>query len=121
MIQKILFVVFIFIFSACATVSVKRINLIDNMPELTAIEMRAGALLNVVGALQSQGMLAGQKADEVKRHYDIYYIYHIAASVDLAKGNPEFSDSMKRAQEALDKMEITLLSLAKNTNLQRGM
>jgi hypothetical protein len=56
--------------------------------------------------LLSLGGLSKDNAEDLKAHYDVYYVYYLAANVSLARGHMEsYLAHVKLAAGELDLME----------------
>jgi hypothetical protein len=83
-----------------------RDQLAANLAPLLKIERRAdqvkyySLLLDKVGALGEAG------ASALKNHYDVYYVYYLAANMHLARANIDtYQAHVKLAEKELDAME----------------
>ncbi len=95
---------------ACAQVSpMPRDQLTANLVPILKIEQRSSQMKNVIQVLGSVGTLNGQTLEELKGHYDVYFIYYSASTVYLAGGNvASYLAYVKLAEEELDAMEQLL-------------
>lgn len=95
---------------ACAQVSpLPRDQLTANLVPILKIQHRSSQMKNVIQVLGSVGTLNGQTLEELKGHYDVYFIYYSASTVYLAGGNMvSYLAYVKLAEEELDAMEQLL-------------
>jgi hypothetical protein len=63
-----------------------------------------------------------QDARELKEHYDVYYIYHNAATISLAEGNLRaYRDHLQVASNELDSMETKLKDVVEKSTHKQGL
>jgi hypothetical protein len=65
--------------------------------------------------------MSQESAQKLKATHDVYYVYYLAASVYLARGNLEaYLAHLKQAEKELDSMEAILKrDLSKLSELER--
>ena len=96
--------------AACAQIDpVPRDQLAANLAPVLKIEERAARVKHYSQMLGSMAGMSKEKSDHLKAHYDIYYVYWMAAIFHLARGNMEsYSAHVKLAERELDAMEKAL-------------
>jgi hypothetical protein len=89
-----------------------RDQLVKNLGPMRQIEERASRMTIVYQNLALAGWTS--KVDEMnfREHYDLYYIYHKAATVSLAQGDIEaYNAYLQSAKKELDGLETDMKGL----------
>jgi len=105
---------------ACSTVEpISRNQLAANIKPILEIEERIDQMRYYTKLLDSLGGISKEKLEDLKGHYDVYYVYYLASNLYLAEGNTEsYEAHVKQAQSELDAIEAILKDgLAKDWEL----
>jgi hypothetical protein len=96
--------------AACSQVQpTSRDQIAANLSPILKIEKRADRVKYYTQALGFTGRNGDEKGETLKSHYDIYYVYYLAATFNLARGNMEaYLANVKLADVELDAMEAIL-------------
>jgi hypothetical protein len=94
-------------FIGCAQINpAPRDQLIENLAPIRKIEREANKLSFVYEKLTLVGLVNDEDNKKIKEYYDVYYIYHKAAAVSLARGDVEsYNSYVNLADEELDRIE----------------
>lgn len=105
--RLILFLVFSVGLAACSQMKpIAPEDLAQNLGPILKIEKRLDQVKYYSQMLGKLGGMDDEKADDLKAHHDIYYVYYVAANVQLAKGDMEaYLAHIKLAERELDFME----------------
>ncbi|MGH7773349.1 MAG: hypothetical protein ACREQA_14075 [Candidatus Binatia bacterium] len=88
---------------------VPRDQLSANLAPILKIEKRADGVKYYTQMLRTVGEMSEEGAGKLKAHYDIYYIYWMAAVFNLANGNMDsYLANLKLAEKELNAMETIL-------------
>ena len=68
---------------------VPREQVATNLAPLLGVEKRFDQVKVYSQMIGTLGGISQEKAEELKGHYDIYYVYYLASNVYLAKGDME--------------------------------
>ncbi len=104
----------------CSTVEpISRNQLAANIKPILKIEERIDQMRYYTKMLDSLGGISKEKSEDLKGHYDVYYVYYLASNLYLAEGNTEsYLAHVKQAQSELDAVEAILKDgLAKDWEL----
>lgn len=95
---------------ACSQIPmISRDKLTANLTPILKVEERADEVKANTQILGIAGQITTKKIEELKTHFDVYYVHYLAASVFLARGSMEdFRTQIKRAETELDAMEAIL-------------
>jgi len=95
---------------ACSQIDVAPPNqLIANIAPILNVEKRADLIMYYVKVLDSMGGMSKERSEELKAHYDVYYVYYLASNVHLAGGKTEsYLAHLKLAEGELDAIETIL-------------
>jgi len=95
---------------ACSTVEpISRNQLAANIKPILKIEERIDQMRYYTKLLDSLGGISKEKLEDLKGHYDVYYVYYLASNLYLAEGNTEsYEAHVKQAQSELDAIEAIL-------------
>lgn len=109
---------------ACSQMNpISRDQLAENLHPILKIENRVDRLQYYTQMLDKLGAINKENVDALKTHHDIYYVYYVAANVQLARGNMEsYMAHVKLAEKELDLMEAMLkdkLSKLSESELKR--
>jgi hypothetical protein len=108
---------------ACSTMNpIPRDQLAANMAPILKIEKRYAQVSRYTKILGSQGWISEQQWEELKPHYDVYYVYYLGANFHLAKGNlNSYLEHIQMAERELDVIEAVLKdTLAKEREMDSG-
>lgn len=96
--------------AACSQVQpISRDQIVANLTPILNIEKRADRVKYYTQVLGFTGGNADERGEKLKAHYDIYYVYYMAATFNLARGNIEaYLADVKLAGVELDAMETIL-------------
>ena len=73
------------------------------------VEKRADRIRYYVKVLDSIGGMSKERSEELKAHYDVYYVYYLASNVHLAGGKTEYYLAhIKLVEGELDAIETIL-------------
>jgi len=105
--RLILFLVFSAGLAACSQIKpIAPEDLARNLGPILKIEKRLDQVKYYSKMLGNLGEMKGENADDLKAHHDIYYVYYVAANVQLARGDMEaYLAHVKLAERELDLME----------------
>ncbi len=92
---------------ACSQIApIPRDELAANLAPILKIEKRSDQIKYYTEMLLYLGGLSQDKAEDLKAHYDVYYVYYLAANVSLARGSMEsYLANVKLAEKEIDLME----------------
>jgi hypothetical protein len=92
-----------------------------NLAPMLRVERRADQVKYYSEMLLRMEGLSRESAQKLKSTHDIYYVYYLAASVYLARGNVEsYLAHLKQAEKELDAMEgILKRDLSRLSELER--
>lgn len=95
---------------ACSQVNpVSRDELTLNLAPVLKLERRIDQAKYYTNLLITSGGMSSDKAEDLKAHHDVYYVYYLAALVQLARGNIEsYVAHVRLAERELDAMEAVL-------------
>lgn len=108
---------------ACSTMNpIPRDQLAANMAPILKIEKRYAQVSHYTKILGSQGWISEQQWEELKPHYDVYYVYYLASNVHLARGDvTSYLAHVRMAEKELDVIEAILKdTLAKEREMDSG-
>ena len=96
---------------ACSQVNpVSRDELASNLTPILKLEKRIDQAKYYTHWLVNSGGMSNDRAGDLKAHHDVYYVYYLAAIVQLAGGNIEsYEAHVKLAENELDLMEAILI------------
>lgn len=96
--------------AACSQIAlIPRDQLAMNLAPILEIENRVSQISSSSQMLGLIGAISEEQADKLKTHSDVYYVYYLAANVDLAQGDIDsYRAHLELAQRELDEMEATL-------------
>ena len=109
--------------AACSqTAPVPRDQLAAYILPITKIEERSQRVVSAIQILSKAGLVENEVLEELKLHYDIYYIYHAASTIDLAKGDIQsYLAHIKLAEAELEGAEQLLKdSMIRGVESQMG-
>jgi len=109
--------------TACSAIGpIPRDRLAANMAPILEIEKRFNQVRYYTQTLSSLGWISEEKWEELKPHYDIYYVYYLASSIHLAKGEMKsYLAHVQMAEKELDVIEAILKDeLAKGQERDSG-
>ena len=90
---------------------VAREAVIADLKPIVEIEARAQAIGQILASASGSGMFDSPAAMGLKEHYDLYYLYHMAAAVHLAHAERQpFFEYVELARRELDAMESIMRS-----------
>ncbi|HWP59023.1 MAG TPA: hypothetical protein VNL14_14115 [Candidatus Acidoferrales bacterium] len=88
---------------------ITREELAANLGPLLRIERRAEQVKYYSVLLNGAGGIGEREAQALKDHYDIYYVYYLAANTNLGRGHLDaYRAHIKLAEKELDSMEAIL-------------
>jgi len=95
---------------ACSQIDPAPPNLlVANIAPILNVEKRADRIMYYVKVLDSMGGMSKKRSEELKAHYDVYYVYYLASNVHLAGGKTEsYLAHVKLAEGELDAIESIL-------------
>jgi len=95
---------------ACSQIDpAPRNQLVANIAPILDVEKRADRIMYYVKVLDSIGGMSKERSEELKAHYDVYYVYYLASNVHLAGGKTEsYLAHVKLAEGELDAIETIL-------------
>ena len=95
---------------ACSQITtISRGQLTANLAPILKIEERADAVKANTQILGLVGQITTKKVEELKTHFDVYYVHYLAASVYLARGSMEdYKAHLRQAETELEAMEAIL-------------
>lgn len=108
---------------ACSQATpIPRTQLAQHLEPILSIEKRVDHLKYYTDMLTKLGQINDENTDALKAHHDVYYVYYVAANVQLAGGNVQsYLAHVKLAESELDKMEAILKdNLSKYGESERG-
>ncbi|MGH7828850.1 MAG: hypothetical protein ACREP8_01610 [Candidatus Binatia bacterium] len=86
-----------------------RDHIAANLSPILKIERRADRVKYYARVLGFTGGNGDDKGEKLRAHYDVYYVYYLAATFNLARGNMDaYLASVKSATVELDAMETIL-------------
>lgn len=96
--------------AACSQIQpISRDQLAENIDPILKMERRLDQVMYYTKMLGTMGGLTQIKSKELKKHLDIYYVYYLASSVQLAKGDlMAYQAHVALAERELDVMEMIL-------------
>lgn len=95
---------------ACSQVNpISRDQLAENLAPILRMERRVDQVKYYTQMLAYLGGISSEKTEDLKAHHDIYYVYYVAANVQLARGDMEsYLAHVSQAERELDLMEAIL-------------
>jgi hypothetical protein len=95
---------------ACTPIDpIPRNQLAANIKPILKIEERIDQMRYYTKVLDSLGGITKEKLEELKGHYDVYYVYYLASNVHLAEGNTEsYLAHVELAERELEAIEAIL-------------
>ncbi len=95
---------------ACSQIDpAPRNQLVANITPILDVEKRADRIMYYLKVLDSIGGVSKERSEELKAHYDVYYVYYLASNVQLAGGKTEsYLAHVKLAEGELDAIETIL-------------
>lgn len=94
--------------------TVARTELVADLKPINEIERHSQMITQILGGMSQYGMLDDQATMRLKEHYDLYYIYHMAAAVHLARGERhQYLQYVEQARRELDAMESMMRSVGR--------
>jgi hypothetical protein len=98
------------LFVGCAqTRAVSREEVVQNLDPIVKVEQRGQKLVSVMQQLPLVMEVDAENAKKLKEHYDVYHVYHNAATISLAQGNFQvYNEQLGVASKELDSIEHTL-------------
>jgi len=95
---------------ACSQLpTISRDQLTANLAPILKVEERVDEIKANSKIFGLVGQMTAEKVEELKTHYDIYYVHYLAASVNLARGNMEdYKAHLRQAETELEAMEAIL-------------
>jgi hypothetical protein len=97
--------------TACSqmTQPLSRDELAANLAPLLKIERRADQVKYYSLLLTNLGGIGAESVAIIKNHHDIYFVYYLAANLNLARGNIDsYLVHVRLAEKELDSMELIL-------------
>ena len=95
---------------ACSQIDpAPRNQLVANITPILDVEKRADRIMYYLKVLDSIGGVSKERSEELKAHYDVYYVYYLASNVQLAGGKTDsYLAHIKLAEGELDAIETIL-------------
>jgi hypothetical protein len=94
---------------------VARQQVVDNLEPIVKVEERVRKLTRVMQHLPLVVNVKAEDAKKLKEHYDLYSIYHTAATISLAEGNFQaYKSHLQVASRELDSLEARLHTVVNN-------
>jgi hypothetical protein len=95
---------------ACTPIDpIPRNQLAANIKPILKIEERIDQMRYYTKVLDSLGGITKEKLEELKGHYDVYYVYYLASNVHLAEGNTDsYLAHVELAERELEAIEAIL-------------
>lgn len=121
---RLLLPVAIFFLAACASIKpTSREQVAKNLAPMVSLEKRVDKVRYYTQWLVLAGGIDNIKVVDLKARHDVYFVYYLAANVDLASGDVEsFQANLERAEREVEFMEATLkASLAELNRPDRGV
>jgi hypothetical protein len=89
---------------------------VENLGPIVKLEERASLLTKGIEALASHGQIGQEDAEALKESFDVYFVYHRAATVFLVEGRIDaYKSHVALAGKELDAMEMRLVNLARRS------
>lgn len=86
-----------------------RDELVKALPAVVEVEKRAEVVRNKLQILAFTGAMPQSIAEEIKGLYDVYYVWHKAATLALSRGDfAQYEKFLEAARVELNKMEKLL-------------
>ena len=99
---------------------VSRDEIVQNLNPIVKVEERGRKLTMVMQQLPLVVDINDEDVQKLKEHYDVYYVYHNAATISLAEGKFEaYRDHLKVASNELDSIEQKLRNVAEKSDRRR--
>ena len=110
MLLRISAVLLLSLAAACAQANPpSRDQVAENLTPMLTLEQRVDRLKYYAQWLVRIKGIDEARIVELKARHDVYFVYYLAANVDLASGNlTSYHANVKRAENELDSMEATL-------------
>ena len=95
---------------ACSQITtISRGQLTANLAPILKVEERVDEVKANSKIFGLDGQMTAEKVEELKTHFDIYYVHYLAANVYLARGSMEdYKAHLRQAETELDAMEAIL-------------
>lgn len=98
-----------FVLAGCGPVYFSRETVVDNIATVVALEKRVGWIAQESRAKYRLGILSREVAEALKETLDIYYVFYLAASVNLAEGKLDtYHELLSMAAREVDHMEMLI-------------
>ncbi|HEU4341078.1 MAG TPA: hypothetical protein VFU31_05860 [Candidatus Binatia bacterium] len=99
---------------------VSREEIVQNLSPIVKVEERGRKLTMVMQQLPLVVDINEEDVQKLKEHYDVFYVYHNAATISLAEGKFEaYRDHLKVASNELDSIEQKLKNVAAKSDRRR--
>ena len=105
----------LFLIMACGVLACSQIDptprnhLVANIAPILEVKKRADRIMYYLKVLDSIGGVSKERSEELKAHYDVYYVYYLASNVHLAGGTTDsYLAHVKLAEGELDAIETIL-------------
>jgi hypothetical protein len=99
---------------------VSREEIVQNLNPIVKVEERGRKLTMVMQQLPLVVDINEEDVQKLKEHYDVYYVYHNAATISLAEGKFQaYRDHLKVASHELDSIEQRLKNVVEKSGRQR--
>ena len=107
--KTLLLVALCAVMAGCAPVYFSRETVVDNIATVVALEKRVDWIAQQSRAKYRLGILSREVAEALKETLDIYYVFYLAASVNLAEGKLDtYHELLSMAAREVDHMEMLI-------------
>lgn len=109
--------IIVYFLSGCAQIDpAPRDQVVENLAPIREIEAEATQLTFVYQKLAVNGLVNNVDQEKIREYYDVYYIYHKAAAVSLARGDVDsYKSYVDLAGKELDRIESKMKFLVRIT------
>jgi hypothetical protein len=96
----------------------ERGKIVENLDPIVKMEERRTKLMIAMQYIPQIAKVTPADAQRLKEHYDVYYVYHGAATVSLAEGKLQaYRDHIKTASQELDSLEAKLKDMVEKSTM----
>jgi len=94
----------------------ERGKIVENLDPIVKMEERGAKLVMVMQHLPQIANITRDDARRLQEYYNVYHVYHGAATVSLAAGNLQaYRDHIKVASQELDSLEAKLKDMVESS------
>jgi hypothetical protein len=92
-------------------------TIVENLEPMMKMEERGAKLVMVMEHLPRIANITADDARRLREHYNVYYVYHGAATVSLAEGKLKaYRDHIQVASQELDSLEAKMRDMVEKSS-----